>query len=143
MGGLSCGRPLRGRVALLGGPLSFLSELREAFARRLARNSVTLELFADAQYAVAHGAALENSPQGAQAEAHLWTLENLIEAVGREAVNLVDKRNGPKPLLTAKTSAKPFLIATPRPAFPRLTSRRPAAISFWALTLAAPPPKAY
>lgn len=109
VGGLSCGRPLRGRVALLGGPLSFLSELREAFARRLARNSVTLELFADAQYAVAHGAALENSPQGAQAEEHLWTLENLIEAVGREAVNLVDKRNGPKPLFDSEDERKAFL----------------------------------
>ena len=97
VGGLSCGRPLRGRVALLGGPLSFLSELRAAFARRLARNSVKLELFADAQYAVAHGAALESSTRGAHADERLWTLENLIDAVGREAVNL-DKRTGPKPL---------------------------------------------
>ena len=108
VGGLSCGRPLRGRVALLGGPLSFLSELRAAFARRLARNSVKLELFADAQYAVAHGAALESSTRGAHANERLWTLENLIDAVGREAVNL-DKRTGPKPLFDNEDERRAFL----------------------------------
>lgn len=108
VGGLSCGRPLRGRVALLGGPLSFMSELRAAFARRLARNSVKLELFADAQYAVAHGAALESSTRGAHADKRLWTLENLIDAVGREAVNL-DKRTGPKPLFDNEDERRAFL----------------------------------
>ncbi|MGB8453797.1 MAG: acyl-CoA dehydratase activase-related protein [Anaerocolumna sp.] len=31
IGGLACGKPIRGKVALLGGPLYFLSELRERF----------------------------------------------------------------------------------------------------------------
>ena len=33
--GLACGKPIRGRVAFLGGPLHFLSELKKAFIRTL------------------------------------------------------------------------------------------------------------
>ncbi|MCF0142201.1 MAG: 2-hydroxyglutaryl-CoA dehydratase, partial [Parasporobacterium sp.] len=33
--GLACGKPIRGNVAFLGGPLHFLSELRNAFIRTL------------------------------------------------------------------------------------------------------------
>ena len=33
--GLACGKPIRGHVAFLGGPLHFLSELRNAFVRTL------------------------------------------------------------------------------------------------------------
>ncbi len=33
--GLACGKPIRGHVAFLGGPLHFLSELRSAFVRTL------------------------------------------------------------------------------------------------------------
>lgn len=33
--GLACGKPIRGHVAFLGGPLHFLSELRESFVRTL------------------------------------------------------------------------------------------------------------
>ena len=33
--GLACGKPIRGHVAFLGGPLHFLSELRESFIRTL------------------------------------------------------------------------------------------------------------
>lgn len=33
--GLACGKPIRGHIAFLGGPLHFLSELREAFVRTL------------------------------------------------------------------------------------------------------------
>lgn len=35
IGGLSCGKPIRGKVAFLGGPLYFLSELRERFKESL------------------------------------------------------------------------------------------------------------
>src|SRR5690606_1786350 len=33
--GLACGKPIRGNVAFLGGPLHFLSELKESFIRTL------------------------------------------------------------------------------------------------------------
>lgn len=108
IGGLSCGRPLQGRVALLGGPLSFLSELRQAFARRLSRNAVTLELVADAQYAVAHGAALDCLNQSTQSTETQWTPEKLINAVGEEAAN-PDKKTGLKPLFENEEERKAFI----------------------------------
>lgn len=54
--GLACGRPLKGKIAFLGGPLSFIKSLREAFERRLAGNEFLV--FGDAHFAIAHGAAL-------------------------------------------------------------------------------------
>ncbi|MCI8550992.1 MAG: 2-hydroxyacyl-CoA dehydratase [Lachnospiraceae bacterium] len=45
--GLACGKPIRGNVAFLGGPLHFLSELKEAFIR-------TLHLTGDAIIAPEH-----------------------------------------------------------------------------------------
>ena len=57
--GLSCGRPLKGRIAFLGGPLSFLPELRAAFRRRIGSEGVSYFDFPDSQYAVAMGAALD------------------------------------------------------------------------------------
>ena len=33
--GLACGKPIRGHVAFLGGPLHFLTQLRQAFIRTL------------------------------------------------------------------------------------------------------------
>ena len=57
--GLACGRPVRGKIAFLGGPLTFLSELRAAFERRLSSTGTTFASFCDAHCAVAIGAALE------------------------------------------------------------------------------------
>ena len=45
--GLACGKPIRGNVAFLGGPLHFLTELKAAFIR-------TLELTDDAIIAPEH-----------------------------------------------------------------------------------------
>jgi predicted CoA-substrate-specific enzyme activase len=55
--GLACGRPIGGRVLLLGGPLYFLSELRAAFARALPGETTRLILPDNAQLLVAWGAA--------------------------------------------------------------------------------------
>lgn len=57
--GLACGRPIAGRVAFLGGPLHFLSELVAAFERKLKAEGTVFEHFDNAQYAVAYGAALD------------------------------------------------------------------------------------
>lgn len=97
IGGLSCGRPLKNRVALLGGPLSFLSELRAAFARRLAKNRVTLKHVEGAQYAVAHGAALDAAVSVKPDADRLWSITGLIEAINRQAVNN-ERRTRPQPL---------------------------------------------
>ena len=106
IGGLSCGRPLKNRVALLGGPLTFLSELRAAFCRRLSANRIELLHFENAQYAVAHGAALD-AGDDSHDDGRLWTLAGLIEAVGRESVN-ADRRTGPSPLFADAAERRAF-----------------------------------
>ncbi|WP_459128936.1 acyl-CoA dehydratase activase-related protein [Guggenheimella bovis] len=55
--GLSQGKPIRGKVALLGGPLYFLSELRERFKETLGLTDETMIVPADAHFFVALGAA--------------------------------------------------------------------------------------
>ncbi|MDR3202711.1 MAG: acyl-CoA dehydratase activase, partial [Bifidobacteriaceae bacterium] len=55
--GLACGRPIRGRVVFLGGPLHFLPQLRAAFARALEGAGATLAAPDRAQLMVALGAA--------------------------------------------------------------------------------------
>ena len=56
--GLACGRPIRGHVVFLGGPLFFLSQLRAAFERALEGQVDSFRTPAKAQLYVAVGAAL-------------------------------------------------------------------------------------
>ena len=57
--GLACGRPISGTVALLGGPLHFLSALRERFRLRLGLDDAHLEVPPDGHLFVSEGAAFE------------------------------------------------------------------------------------
>lgn len=57
--GLACGRAIRGNVALLGGPLHFLSELRERFKETLKLSPEQILFPDNAHYFVALGAAFE------------------------------------------------------------------------------------
>ncbi|MDR2157144.1 MAG: 2-hydroxyglutaryl-CoA dehydratase, partial [Clostridiales Family XIII bacterium] len=56
--GLACGRTIAGKVAFLGGPLSFLSELRKRFAETLRLDPEHILFPEDARYFVAVGAAM-------------------------------------------------------------------------------------
>ncbi|GKX66064.1 2-hydroxyacyl-CoA dehydratase [Inconstantimicrobium mannanitabidum] len=56
--GLACGKPIRGKVAFLGGPLSFLSELRQRFIETLQLKDDEIIFPENAQLYVAMGAAL-------------------------------------------------------------------------------------
>ncbi len=56
--GLACGRPIRGNVAFLGGPLYFLSELRKRFVEVLQLKEEQVIFPKNAQLFVALGAAL-------------------------------------------------------------------------------------
>lgn len=58
--GLACGRPIRGHVAFLGGPLNYLSELRNRFIETLHLTSDTTIVAPDAHLLVAKGAALDS-----------------------------------------------------------------------------------
>ena len=71
IGGLACGRPIRGRVAFLGGPLFFLSELRRRFTETLKLAPDLALCPPDAQLYVALGAALASRPL-APAAFSLW-----------------------------------------------------------------------
>ncbi|MBO4241963.1 MAG: 2-hydroxyglutaryl-CoA dehydratase, partial [Clostridiales bacterium] len=56
--GLACGRPIKGNIAFLGGPLYFNSELRHAFERTLEDKAESFWMPEEAQIYVALGAAL-------------------------------------------------------------------------------------
>ncbi|MGM9988470.1 MAG: acyl-CoA dehydratase activase-related protein [Bacillaceae bacterium] len=59
--GLACGRPIRGKVAFLGGPLTYLSELRQRFIETLQLTEEEVIFPNNSQYFVAYGAALTGS----------------------------------------------------------------------------------
>ena len=58
--GLACGRPIRGNIAFLGGPLNYLSELRARFIETLNLTDKTTIIPDDAHLLVAKGAALNS-----------------------------------------------------------------------------------
>ena len=58
--GLACGRPIRGNVAFLGGPLNYLSELRKRFIETLNLKPEEIIVPEEAHLLVAKGAALDS-----------------------------------------------------------------------------------
>ncbi|WP_160671422.1 2-hydroxyacyl-CoA dehydratase [Clostridium sp. C8-1-8] len=58
--GLACGKPIRGKVAFLGGPLYFLSELRQRFIETLELTEDEIIFPENSQLFVAIGAALSS-----------------------------------------------------------------------------------
>lgn len=60
--GLACGRPIRGHIVFLGGPLYFLPQLRQAFERTLGDAADSLTTPENAQLYVAIGAAMLANP---------------------------------------------------------------------------------
>ncbi|MBW9148018.1 2-hydroxyacyl-CoA dehydratase [Clostridium sp. CM028] len=62
--GLACGRPITGNVAFLGGPLYFLSELRQRFIETLKLSEDQVIFPKDSQLFVALGAAMSSKNEG-------------------------------------------------------------------------------
>ncbi|MFP4697322.1 MAG: acyl-CoA dehydratase activase-related protein [Eubacteriales bacterium] len=90
--GLACGKPIKGKVAFLGGPLYFLSELRKRFIKtlKLKKNQI---IFPDnSQYFVALGAALESKGS------RIITYENLIGKIPKIIESNVQEVERLKPL---------------------------------------------
>lgn len=75
IGGLAQGRPIRGKVAFLGGPLHFLPELRQRFSATLHLQDEQYIHPADSHFFVALGAALSSQKEAPL----LW--ESLYEKV--------------------------------------------------------------
>ena len=71
--GLACGKPIRGHVAFLGGPLHFLDQLRESFIRTLKLDDEHTILLDNSHLFAAIGSAL-NSKE----EAHV-DMDNIID----------------------------------------------------------------
>lgn len=61
IGGLACGKPIKGKVAFLGGPLTFMPELKNRFRETLRMQSEDEVFLNNTEFFVALGAAL-NSP---------------------------------------------------------------------------------
>ena len=87
--GLACGRPIRGNVAFLGGPLNYLSELRKRFIETLNLKPEEIIVPEEAHLLVAKGAALDS----------LNSKEITVEELKQKIKNLkVSKDNTTKPL---------------------------------------------
>ena len=76
--GLACGKPIRGRVAFLGGPLHFLSELKKAFIRTLNLDDANVVDVDRSHLFAAMGSALNAR------EETLFTLQEMSDETLRE-----------------------------------------------------------
>ncbi|MBQ9862325.1 MAG: 2-hydroxyglutaryl-CoA dehydratase, partial [Lachnospiraceae bacterium] len=76
--GLACGKPIRGRVAFLGGPLHFLSELKQAFIRTL---KLTDDLIVNTDKS--HLFAALGSCLNAKEEIH-YSMEEMVEKLSHD-----------------------------------------------------------
>ena len=87
--GLACGRPIRGYIAFLGGPLQYLPELRERFYETLSLDEEHIIVPENAHLFVASGCALASKDlQPETLAAVLDRLKNLGDIQGSEVVRL-------------------------------------------------------
>ena len=89
--GLACGRPIRGHVAFLGGPLQYLPELRKRFYETLELTDEAIIVPENAHLFVAAGCAIAGVAEGARPEKLfdvLTRLEGLGDMQGSEVVRL-------------------------------------------------------
>lgn len=77
IGGLACGRKIHGKLALLGGPLYFLPQLRRRFQETLCLDSENIVIPENAQIYIAIGAAL--------------AAKSLNEADGKQAMETIQR----------------------------------------------------
>ena len=105
--GLACGKPIRGNVAFLGGPLHFLSELRAAFIRTLNLTEETAILPENAHFYVADGCALAAREEGDGEELTLSALLNRMESLD---LNDLKEKVGLKPLFYDEAERKAFQV---------------------------------
>lgn len=100
--GLACGKPIRGNVAFLGGPLYFLPELRKRFIETLALREDQVIFPEDSQLFVAAGAALESRDKPVVS---FRQLREKLPVLERIAVHEVERL---KPLFADETELAEF-----------------------------------
>ncbi|NLC39143.1 MAG: 2-hydroxyacyl-CoA dehydratase, partial [Clostridia bacterium] len=100
--GLACGRPIRGKVAFLGGPLYFLSELRKRFIETLELKEDQIIFPEHSQLFVAIGAALASETE------QPINLNSLIKKVERLEKGSLDEALRLAPLFADKEEYEKF-----------------------------------
>ena len=100
--GLACGRPIRGHVAFLGGPLNYLSELRKRFIETLKLTDEKIIVPYEAHLLVAKGAALDSVNTNA------ITIEKLRSKIGVLKVSHDDTSVPLHPLFTTDLEYEEF-----------------------------------
>ena len=101
--GLACGRPIRGKVAFLGGPLNYLSELRNRFIKTLHLTEEEIIIPEEAHLLVAKGAALDSVYSS-----HPITVEKLNSKIAMLKVSHDDTSCPLKPLFSIDEEYKEF-----------------------------------
>lgn len=86
IGGLACGKPIKGNVAFLGGPLYFLSELRNRFIETLGLTKDEIIFPDNSQLFVAMGAALLSSEESSISFKELIDKVNKISDAKDDAI---------------------------------------------------------
>ncbi|MGN0485464.1 MAG: acyl-CoA dehydratase activase-related protein [Lachnospiraceae bacterium] len=99
--GLACGKPIRGHVAFLGGPLHFLSELREAFIRTLKLDDAHAILPENSHLFAAIGSALNHKDTE-------MSLSSLIEKLNQK-IEMEFEVDRLDPLFASKDEYDTFL----------------------------------
>ncbi len=100
--GLSCGKTIKGRVMFLGGPLHFLSELRERFKETLNLSDNEVIFPKNAQFYVALGAAIASKNN------KIIKFENLKNKLYRLDDLKIIKASNIKPLFNDKYELEEF-----------------------------------
>ncbi len=103
--GLACGRPIRGNVAFLGGPLQYLPELRRRFYETLELEDEAIIVPANAHLFVACGAAIAGARDGAKVET-LKDVLSRLEGLGDIQGSEVDRLS---PLFASEEERQGFL----------------------------------
>ena len=100
--GLACGRPIRGNVAFLGGPLHFLPELKKAFIRTLKLTDDEVIEPENSHLFAATGAALMSDPEKRQ---------NIRDLAGRleSGIDMQFELKRLEPLFTGEDEYREFL----------------------------------
>ncbi|OEF97785.1 2-hydroxyglutaryl-CoA dehydratase [Desulfuribacillus alkaliarsenatis] len=103
--GLACGRPIRGKVAFLGGPLTFLPELRNRFIETLKLADNEIFETENGQYFVAIGAAMESK------DSSFIDLDELINTLRKiNGVNRTAKTGRLQPLFANDQDLEQFRV---------------------------------
>ena len=125
--GLACGHPIRGRVAFLGGPLHFLSELRKRFIITLNLKPEEAIVFPAGQYMVALGTALSLVPPSEETRRSTAvvpsvtpvTLEELADRAASRELHVVSASEALPPLFVDEADYAAFRRRHERDAAPR------------------------